>query len=112
MEIMSGFEIVTLEGALTIRRAAEVRDLMMKHLGESGDLVLDLSSGTDFDWTFMQSLLALGRSCQSKEKRLFLLEGWPDQIDQLIEASGVSGLPPVLSRATLTGSGEEGKTNG
>ena len=62
---------VRLSGALTIRRVAELRDVLMTSLASHQDIILDLDSEAEADISFVQLVLATEVSARSSVTAVF-----------------------------------------
>lgn len=81
--------LVSLEGAVDIASAQEVKDVLIKALASNKEIRLTLSSSTDLDITAFQLLHAAGRDA-SKKEITFMLEGSiPDEISAAMADAGL-----------------------
>lgn len=64
---------LSIEGEMSIYRAAELRQLLLDALDGAATLDLDLSSVTELDTAGVQLLLAAGKSAQSRQQVLRLV---------------------------------------
>jgi len=66
--------VVKLDGRLTVERAVQLKEILLKEIGRSDDIVVDCSSAIDMDVSFLQILYAASRFCESNKKK-FALSG-------------------------------------
>jgi anti-sigma B factor antagonist len=72
-----GSRRLSLVGALTIERAAELKDALLVRLGEQAHLEIDLSKVTELDTAGVQLLLLAMQTAEAVGKELQLVEPSP-----------------------------------
>lgn len=89
MDIRSGTTgEVRLSGALTIRRAAELRDMLLTSLASHQDIVLDLDADAEADISFVQLVLAAQVSAHAGGKQIRLKAPSAGPLRDVLERGG------------------------
>jgi anti-anti-sigma factor len=83
---------VSIEGELSIYRAAELKAHLLAAV-ESGDAVeLDLSKVTELDSAGLQLVLLTAREAKSAGRR-FAITARSPQVDEVLQLCGLEGIP-------------------
>jgi anti-anti-sigma factor len=82
--------VTTLEGALTIQQAGELKELLLRSLDGTERVTLNLEAATDIDIAGLQILCSAYRTAVTGSKSMVLAGGLPDAIKKAIEDGGFS----------------------
>lgn len=91
-----------LEGELTIYRAAELKEMMLKVFNDASALEIDLSSVSDIDSAGLQLLMLLKKEASREKRELRLIGHSPAIIDafDLLNLAGYFGDQVVIATAS------------
>jgi anti-anti-sigma regulatory factor len=87
-----GSVTVELSGALTIQRAAEIRDSLAAALSEGRDILVDCRAADETDLSFVQMLLSARRSAQAAGIDFQLASPLPQALATTLDRGGFSGV--------------------
>ena len=82
--------VLKLEGELTVFNSAEIKNLYSELFDNSNELVVDHSSATDFDFSYLQLITAALIKNEKEGKKLNLTENLPAGLIEIINDSGFS----------------------
>jgi anti-sigma B factor antagonist len=103
-ETKNGLCLLHIEGEMSIYTAAELKSQLLPHLGQSGDLEIDLSQVSELDGAGVQLLLLAKREAARAGANLHL--SWHSravlEVFDLCNLAGFFGDPLVLSSSTAS----------
>lgn len=89
-ELSGAAGVLTLEGALTIQRAGDMRDALLRSLSSAEQVSLNLEQVTDLDVAGLQVLCSAYRTAQAMNKGLLLAGGPSEAFKKAVSDSGYS----------------------
>jgi len=92
VEMAGGKGTVTLDGEVTVRCAAEIRNVLMKALDESDEIAVDFSNVTSVDLAGLQLICSAHRSVTLAGKRLSCSGAIPDAMKKTVKEAGYDRL--------------------
>jgi anti-anti-sigma regulatory factor len=92
LELAGSQAVVTLEDALTLRHADEIRKVLIKALIDADEVAITFRNVTDVDLSCLQLLCSAHRSAVRFNKRLSLAGSTPPIFQRSMEAAGYSRL--------------------
>ncbi len=81
-------DTLTIAGAMTVQRAAELKGVLVAALARDGRVAIDLSRVTEADVCGLQLLCAAQRTAARSGKRLVFAGRVPDAVRRAAEAAG------------------------
>jgi anti-sigma B factor antagonist len=92
---------VSIEGELTIYRAAELKPVLLDAVAKESVVEVDLSAVTEFDTAGLQILMLAKRSAVAAQRELRLVRHSPAVVDvlQLLDLAAFFGDPLVVPAA-------------
>ncbi len=94
--------VLALNGAQTVREAAQTRDQILAALADPADLALDCAGVIEADLSFIQIILAAHRSAGLHGKQLALAAPPPAALQHALERAGFAH-PAAADPACWTG---------
>jgi anti-anti-sigma regulatory factor len=95
-EILGNFKeevVLIMEGALTIERAGEVKEMILNAMRNSATVVMRFMENSRIDISFLQLVCAAHRSALSSGKHLKLVQDIPDSLLKEIRSAGYAHNP-------------------
>jgi anti-anti-sigma regulatory factor len=85
--------VLIMEGALTIERAGEVKEMILNAMRNSATVVIRFMENSRIDISFLQLVCAAHRSALSAGKHLKLVQEMPDSLLKEIRSAGYAHNP-------------------
>lgn len=79
---------LTLEGAVTVNRAADLRDALLKSLAQGDNIEVDCEQVTEVDLTFLQLMCSAHRSARAAKKVLTIVDREKSAIGDTVVRAG------------------------
>lgn len=80
--------MVILNGEATIESAVELKNVLLKAMESSDDIIINIESLTAIDLSFLQLLCSACRSCLKLGKKLSLSGKYPDFYNRMVRNAG------------------------
>jgi len=81
-------DVLTIEGAMTVQRAAELKALLVDALAKTDRIAIDLSRVTEVDLCGLQLLCSAQRTASRSRQRLALAGPAPDAFRRAADETG------------------------
>ncbi|MCE5242276.1 MAG: STAS domain-containing protein [Syntrophobacteraceae bacterium] len=81
--------VLALEGALTVQRIGELKEMISLALSESDEVVLNVENAAEIDLSFLQLLCAAHKSASHRNKHLLLGARQPPCLRQAKADAGI-----------------------
>jgi len=83
---------IILDGEITVRYAAEIKDILLKTLDEADEIIMQCAAVTTVDLAGLQLICSIHRSITLAGKRLFCAGLLPDAMRKIIAEAGYDRL--------------------
>ena len=89
LEQNESLSVIHLEGAIDIASAAELKELLLKALGDPGEVLVSLERATGLDVTAIELLWAAGREAKKSGPGFALVGQAPEEVSAALADAGL-----------------------